>query len=269
MPRIRTIKPDFCTSADTGALSRDARLFFVQLLTDVDDEGRCIYIPKRIAGALYPFDDDVGAAEITLWVKECVARSMLEVYEVAGRRYLRVVNFGQHQRVNHPSPSRLPPPPEDFGGFLEFPEGFPPEVEVEMEQGTGNREVERAPEGYAASFDDFYAAYPRKVAKDAARKAWDKAIRRTPPGRILAGAERFASDPNLPEKQFVPYPATWLNAGSWDDEPQPPRTNGRGPSRMNRTLTNLASALEEDHEQAGDRRGTGEARRGLPPGGGT
>jgi hypothetical protein len=27
----------------------------------------------------------------------------------------------------------------------------------------------------------------------------------------------------LPPKQFVPYPASWLNAGGWDSEPYPER----------------------------------------------
>lgn len=75
-------------------------------------------------------------------------------------------------------------------------------------------------------FAEFYMAYPRKVGKEAARRAFDKAARSTDPALIVDGARRYASDPNLPEKRFIPHPASWLNAGRWDDEPEVPRDGG-------------------------------------------
>lgn len=77
-------------------------------------------------------------------------------------------------------------------------------------------------------FAEFYMAYPRKVAKDAARRAFEKAAKTTDPAVIVEGARRFAQDPNLPDKQFIPYPATWLNDGRWDDEALPTRSNPGG-----------------------------------------
>ncbi|PRB01783.1 helix-turn-helix domain-containing protein [Microbacterium sp. MYb64] len=72
-------------------------------------------------------------------------------------------------------------------------------------------------------FAEFYLIYPRKVGREAARKAFEKAVKQATPEAVIEGARRFASDPNLPDKQFIPHPATWLNAGRWDDEPLPPR----------------------------------------------
>jgi uncharacterized protein YdaU (DUF1376 family) len=65
-------------------------------------------------------------------------------------------------------------------------------------------------------FDDFWAAYPRKVGKDAARKAFASALKRASVADIAAGlnAARWPS-----ERQFIPHPATWLNAGRWQDDP--------------------------------------------------
>lgn len=68
-------------------------------------------------------------------------------------------------------------------------------------------------------FDKFWEVYPRKVAKGAARKAWEKIIDF---GAVIAGAERFSLDPNR-EETFTPHPATWLNAERWLDDPLPPR----------------------------------------------
>lgn len=74
-----------------------------------------------------------------------------------------------------------------------------------------------------AAFESFYLVYPRKVGKQAALKAFIKAAKKSGPESIVEGVKRFANDPNLPDKQFIPYPASWLNAGRWEDEPLPPR----------------------------------------------
>ncbi len=76
-------------------------------------------------------------------------------------------------------------------------------------------------------FDSFWRAYPRKVAKDAARRAYSKALESATPAELLAGAERLAEerarepDPTKREK-FTPHPATWLNGERWKDAPAPP-----------------------------------------------
>ena len=60
----------------------------------------------------------------------------------------------------------------------------------------------------------------RKVAKDAARKAFAKAVNRMteddPLAVILAGIERAL--PGWTDPNFIPHPASWLNAGRWEDE---------------------------------------------------
>jgi hypothetical protein len=71
------------------------------------------------------------------------------------------------------------------------------------------------------SFEDFYKVYPRKTAKGAARRAWDK-LGQEDREKAVEGALRYANDPNRDES-FTAYPATWLNAERWADEPLPPR----------------------------------------------
>lgn len=124
MARIRTIKPEFCTSADVARLSREARLFFILMLTEADDEGRLFNSPKKLAGCLYPNDRDVGPVKVRRWLEELQVVDMIHAYEVGDGSYLQVVNFSKHQRVSHPTASRLPPepvgtaariPPEEIG----------------------------------------------------------------------------------------------------------------------------------------------------------
>jgi hypothetical protein len=72
------------------------------------------------------------------------------------------------------------------------------------------------------TFQKFWDAYPRKVAKKSAEKIF---LNLEPDDQIKAidGAEGLKADPNLPEKQFIPHPATWLNRGGWEDEAHPSR----------------------------------------------
>lgn len=78
----------------------------------------------------------------------------------------------------------------------------------------------------ADRFDEFWSVYPRRAAKTAARKAWIKAISSTPAQVIIDGAERYRDDPNR-DDQFTAHPASWLNAGRWDDDPLPERSSGK------------------------------------------
>ena len=72
-------------------------------------------------------------------------------------------------------------------------------------------------------FESFWSHYPKKVDKGAAVRAFRKALKTYPATQIIEGAKRYAEDPNLPEKQFIKNPATWLNAESWNNGPLPAR----------------------------------------------
>jgi len=85
------------------------------------------------------------------------------------------------------------------------------------------------------AFDAFWAAYPKKVSKGAARKAW-KQIQ--PDSELLAkmlaalGRARTCQSWTKDGGQYIPYPATWLRAEGWEDEIKPshspsPRTDVR------------------------------------------
>lgn len=80
--------------------------------------------------------------------------------------------------------------------------------------------VKPATNGTAESFDRFWKVYPRKIAKQDARKAWDKAVKGVSPAVIIAGAGRYAAERARedPRGKFTKHPASWLNSGRWEDE---------------------------------------------------
>lgn len=75
-------------------------------------------------------------------------------------------------------------------------------------------------------FERFWRAYPRRVAKGHARKAWAKAIKAAPAETIIEGATRYAAERARDDPKFTKHPATWLNGECWDDEPNLPAIRG-------------------------------------------
>jgi hypothetical protein len=78
------------------------------------------------------------------------------------------------------------------------------------------------PSNETPEFNVFWKAYPIKVGKAAALKAWVKAIKVETADVIIAGAIRYADDPNR-HPSFTAHAATWLNAHRWNDSALPPR----------------------------------------------
>lgn len=75
----------------------------------------------------------------------------------------------------------------------------------------------------ATDFDVFWAAYPRKKNKEQARKAFQK-LKGVKLQELLDAIERQkrSRDWTKDGGQYIPYPATWLNAGGWQDEDMAP-----------------------------------------------
>ena len=75
------------------------------------------------------------------------------------------------------------------------------------------------------AFERFWKVYPRKTAKQDARRAFEKAAKKHGPDLLVQQAERWGELWARAgfEKQFIPYPTTWLNGERWTDEPPAPR----------------------------------------------
>ncbi len=70
-------------------------------------------------------------------------------------------------------------------------------------------------------FDTFWAAYPRRVSKGNARKAWMQTAGIRPPlAKLLLSlnAEKKCEQWQRDRGQYVPYPSSWLRAEGWENE---------------------------------------------------
>lgn len=89
---------------------------------------------------------------------------------------------------------------------------------------------------YRPAFQEFWPTYPRRIGKAAAERKY-QAVCKSPERHqeIMAGLRAQLPELAAREPQYIPHPATWLNQGRWEDEPQQPslglqRPGGSGPT---------------------------------------
>lgn len=88
-----------------------------------------------------------------------------------------------------------------------------------------------APKGKTAEkyFEAFWAEYPKKRSKQVALKAWTRlAPNKELYNKIMAAlrAQKQSAEWRRDGGQYIPYPATWINGGCWEDETAPEQTSG-------------------------------------------
>lgn len=269
MARIRSIKPEFFTSLTIADLTAEQRLTFIGLWTHVDDEGRCVDDARLINAAVWPLDDRT-AADVEGDLGALTESSLILRYTLNQKRYLAVRGWSEHQKINRPTPSKLPPPPDPqkpdltcTDGDSSTAHGDLTEDSLAERKGTGNREQgkEQGKEGSsppsAASarddsglaFDEFWSRYPRKAGKSEAVKAWGKAIKNgADPASLLAAVKAHADYyvAAKTEQQYIPHASTWLNQKRYEDEPPPLPRNAAPPTAPHDT----SSMTEEEKKRA-------------------
>ena len=235
MARIRSIKPDAFMSDSLSRVPRGIRWTFAGLWTYLDDEGRGRDDVRLIKAALYPLDDDVALSMLSDDLKQLEHIGCICRYEVDGKTYMHAPGWEDHQRVSHPTASKLPrcsrhdpdpivKPPEEF---VKPPEPLRPEGKGKEQGKEGKGTRASAATSSDPLFDEFWSTYPRKTDKGNARKAWDKALKKTTGQVIVAAAAAFAA--TNPEPKFTAHPSTWLNGERWDDQPLLLLPGGVGP----------------------------------------
>jgi uncharacterized protein YdaU (DUF1376 family) len=127
-------------------------------------------------------------------------------------------------------------------------QGREPEPELERDISLRSISLPRAKRAASNShpdFADFWQAYPRKVGKGAAEKAFAAAIAKgASVGDIAAGLNRQVWPDN---PRFIPHPATWLNHARWQDDPAaaaPPAAEPAG--KMDWLIREMAAERSSD-----------------------
>lgn len=249
--RIRTIKPEFFRHLELYQLEivteLPIRVAYAGLWTVVDREGRFRWQPEILKLDVLPFDN----LDFSRVLDALLTRGFLVRYEISKKLYGYIPTFKTHQFINNKEMQSKIPPPPDHIDLIDHSTREPRvshtwPTRLYVLEGEGLREGEEKhpptplPGGEAVSkislqkskliltkaqeslFDRFWEAYPKKLSKGQAEKAW-KSI--NPDEQLLATMiaiiERAMTleDWKRDAGQYIPYPATWLNSKRWLDEP--------------------------------------------------
>lgn len=133
----------------------------------------------------------------------------------------------QNAKQNPPESKQTPHDRSTIEALASNPDELEVEVEVEIEQvqvhaptvpvGAGRKR-----HTYPADFESFWQTYPRRTAKGRAYRAYRDALKKIDHDALMAAADRYAHDPNLPKDGTkIPHPSTWLNDERWGDDSCP------------------------------------------------
>ena len=204
----RLLREGILTSDRVDQLDPPAEVFYRRLMSKVDDHGLYDARPSILRSSLFPLRvDRVREADITRWMAACQKAGVIALYQHDGKPYLQMLDTRWQARSEpkFPLPTEnnclQPQTPVTVFGVVDVGE-----VVVPAEPGL---------------FDEFWTEYPKKKAKDDARKAFAK---RKPNRellvRMVAAIREQVKTPDWQKDggQFIPHPATWLNDGRWEDE---------------------------------------------------
>lgn len=112
--RIRSIKPEFWRSEDIKQLPREVRLLFIGLWSYVDDNGVGVDDYRQIAADLFALEDDPTGtrAFVRDGLATLSAANLIARYANGSKRYVFVLSWDRHQRVDKPGRPRYPRPDE-------------------------------------------------------------------------------------------------------------------------------------------------------------
>jgi len=195
-----------------------------------------------LASLLYPYDTgETGLPGLVeQWLCELARENCVRLYEVDGAHYLEIVNWLKHQKIDHPSKSKLPGPSdmfakprEDIGDprasrarGLDLGPG-PRTKDLDLDQGANSRaraKMDDWPDDYG---EQFAAAYPNKVGMKPALAELD-AARVTLAGKtswrvVMDALATYAAKTD--DRKWL-NPKKWIDEERWNDKPGKADGNG-------------------------------------------
>lgn len=93
----RILKESICTSEELAAISPEAEVLFYRLIVKADDFGLFHGNPKLLASLLFPLTTP-PEKKVEAWLVELCSAGLVQLYEIDGKRYLKLVSFSKHQQ---------------------------------------------------------------------------------------------------------------------------------------------------------------------------
>lgn len=112
MPRIRTLKPEAAQHRKVGRLSIPARWLWATMITQADDEGRLVGDPGQLRLIAFGYDQGMTDAQVATLLAEIAETGLIRRYSVRSVCYFVFDSWKDHQRIDRPTLSKLPAPPQ-------------------------------------------------------------------------------------------------------------------------------------------------------------
>lgn len=110
------IDPSIWQDEEFGSLSSNAKVLFIGLFSNADDEGRIRANPSYLKSTVFMYDEEVDVTLIP-GIREEVIYKMkaVQFYEVDGKEYIQLKNWDEYQKQHKDrvQPSTLPTPSND------------------------------------------------------------------------------------------------------------------------------------------------------------
>lgn len=223
MARSRNIKPGFFKNENLAEHPPLNRLLYAGSWCIADRAGRLEDRPKRIRAEILPYDD----CSVDDMLNELQKSGFILRYQVGEQRFIQIQNFSKHQNPHCKEPESTIPAPclhgtstvqapdENRSGpadsLLLIPDSLNPHPEKSIYSPSVSVSVD-------VGFTTFWQQYPKKVAKPAAQKAWNKLKPNLPTVLQAIECAQATEQWRKDGGQFIPNPATWLNQRRWEDE---------------------------------------------------
>ena len=192
------------------------KFVLVMMANFADEDGKCWPSLNRLAD-----DTSMSRSTVQLAIKGLEAAGMLRIE----KRMQDGVSLPNHYYLDLKKVYREPVHHTDLEGEVyRQPVGGIPTA--------GTKPIiEPITKDSIVGFEKFWLACPRRIGKEAARRAYEKARKTTSDAELLEGIRRYATSRAGQDEQFTVHPATWLNQGRWADEPAGSYAQGQGQKR--------------------------------------
>lgn len=128
---------DYTDSLCFDGISADAERLFIRLITKADDYGRFHAEPRLLRAGCFPLENQIRPNDLDRWLDELSHRQLILRYEVEGRAFLAIINFGQRLKQSRP---KFPPAPGNPDDWLPTSRNFP-ELPARDGDGDGDGDV--------------------------------------------------------------------------------------------------------------------------------
>jgi hypothetical protein len=117
MPRKRMLHYQFFGSEQMAQLSLPAVYTYEGIWCFADDRGRKMFNAAEVWAEVWlKRADEVCVDDVQGYLAELIHDGQLCRYHVGGGDFIHVVAWDEHQKISHPTPSKLPPCPEHQPG---------------------------------------------------------------------------------------------------------------------------------------------------------